>query len=878
MSTTVTKRGNIISSTWSSYITVTLNTAYSKTQVQAVVKVGIYYNKKHNHGTHYDKAIIQPYSATNNTKTSYTKSGTHNLAAGTYLQFGSRTIYWDKKTSSYTGKIVGAVAKAGGSDWSGESSVSYSFTVPAREHYAVNYVANKPSAATASVTGMPSNQTKYYGINLTLGSAPKLSGWKFTKWNTKANGTGTNYTAKSTYKGNAALTLYAQWSDQNPPSIDDLGDVEIGSYATSDGEAIKGFSTINISFKNAWWHWDGGKTLNSITMTIGSQTDTLYAADLDADKGGTLSVTPNASGKYPIKVTIKDSANATEDYIFDAVQIVDPTWTIDCNFTGATPEFNPNGVPLLVTFEIKNYSTTPESWDTVTVSNRATVTDSGWTVPFTFDENHVDDSTSLSPNVDVRTTYHHYDIEEKEYRKAFFATTRNQNYSNGIYNVMFVSGCDGFSSYTSRVWWSAINDPLYFPDTNYIEVGSNDTAIQGLTKVGDYLGVVKQSKTTDTAIFLVYPTSFEEMTTYAVKQGVQGVGALSKYAFNILGDETLFLSPNGVMAIVPSEDNEHKVQNRSYFIDGKLLEDLPLDKAYSFVYDGKYWLSVNDNCYVLDGNQRNSWGNDKTNLVYECYFLENVPAKCFAKCDDLLVFATDREICQFKQGTSDEDFTDAFEAGSEIIYVYTSQDVSQGVFEEDPTAWFIIGADGEYSRCDAGDSYDADETYYERTSEHEITNVPVCAEWSTVFDDDGAVHFYKTMQKKGNAVSILPTGYKYIVMDVDEDEWNENPTLYYTSDGYEYKQCKSGDTFDADETYYIRGISSTKVFVRKDENEPVEIKRSFNSSSPIPSEMYLNKKFKKYKRLQFILRNDADENFGVDSIVKNYTLGNYAKK
>ena len=32
------------------------------------------------------------------------------------------------------------------------------------------------------------------------------------------------------------------------------------------------------------------------------------------------------------------------------------------------------------------------------------------------------------------------------------------------------------------------------------------------------------------------------------------------------------------------------------------------------------------------------------------------------------------------------------------------------------------------------------------------------------------------------------------------------------------------------------------------------------------------------EHLQFILRNDADEDFGVDEIVKNYTVGNYAKK
>ena len=78
--------------------------------------------------------------------------------------------------------------------------------------------------------------------------------------------------------------------------------------------------------------------------------------------------------------------------------------------------------------------------------------------------------------------------------------------------------------------------------------------------------------------------------------------------------------------------------------------------------------------------------------------------------------------------------------------------------------------------------------------------------------------------------------------------------------------------------YYIENRSNTIVLVKKDGDKPIEIKRKFGLSSDIPSELFINKKFKKYKRLQFIIRNDADEDFGVDEIVKNYTVGNYAKK
>jgi hypothetical protein len=390
---------------------------------------------------------------------------------------------------------------------------------------------------------------------------------------------------------------------------------------------------------------------------------------------------------------------------------------------------------------------------------------------------------------------------------------------------MFVGGVEpsDFTNYTSRVWWSAINNPLYFPDTNYIEVGSNDTAVQGLTKVGDYLAVIKQSKTTDTAIFLLYPTSFEEQTTYAVKQGVQGVGALSRYSFNILGDETLFLSPKGVMAIVPTQDEEHKVQNRSYFVDKRLLTEDGIENAYSFVFDGKYYLAIgNGHCYVLDGNQRNSWGNDRTVLVYECYYLENIPANCFVKYQDRLVFSTLEEVC-------------------------------------------VVGD----THMDA----------YDITAEQKEP-VPVKAEWSTIFDDDGSLHYYKTMQKKGNLVSILPLENEqpYKAITITEDIFNDDKSHYFVFDGEKYVQCTESDVFSEEQTYYIESRSKTRIFVKKDDKPEVEIERKFGLNSDIPSEMFLNKKFKKYKRLQFIIRNEADEDFGIDEIVKNYTVGNYAKK
>ena len=564
-----------------------------------------------------------------------------------------------------------------------------------------------------------------------------------------------------------------------------------------------------------------GRSISSIVVSCNGKTATGTTEGEYTISGFTAA----DRGEQEVTVKIIDTATAFSVYNIGTVDIVAPSWEKTVTINGEMPPIDINKTVTLDEIQVYNYIT--EDYETVTATGyKATDNNDGtWTTAIRLNENQVPQPPSEAADISahpVKISYKHYDSNVSESGNAFYTTSRNQNYSNGIYNVMFVGGCDSeaYPNHTSRVWWSKINNPLYFPDTNYVEVGSNDTAVQGLTKVGDYLAVIKQSKTTDTAIFLLYPTSFEEETTYAVKQGVQGVGALSRYSFNILGDETLFLSPKGVMAIVPTDDEEHKVQNRSYFVDKRLLAEPEIKNAYSFVYDGKYYLSIgNGHVYVLDGNQRNSWGNDRTNLVYECYFLDNIPATCFIKYNDMLVFSNDMSVCAFGTGFTDE--------------------------------------------------YDM-----ERNEE----NVPVKAEWSTIFDDDGALHYYKTMQKKGNVVSILPTDYKYTAEEVDESTFYGNPELYYTYADGVYTQCDDETVYDDEETYYVRDCSSTKVLVRKDGNKPVEILRKFSESSQIPSEMMLNKKFKKYKRLQFIIRNEEDEDFGVDEIIKNYTVGNYAKK
>ena len=99
-------------------------------------------------------------------------------------------------------------------EWCGYTSASAGWIssevwltwTPTLPTYTVSYNANGGS-------GAPSSQSKKWGSTLTLSNAvPTRTGYTFNGWNTKADGTGTNYAKGASYTANASTTLYAKWT------------------------------------------------------------------------------------------------------------------------------------------------------------------------------------------------------------------------------------------------------------------------------------------------------------------------------------------------------------------------------------------------------------------------------------------------------------------------------------------------------------------------------------------------------------------------------------------------------------------------------------------------------------------------------------------
>jgi uncharacterized repeat protein (TIGR02543 family) len=149
--------------------------------------------------------------------------------------------------------------------------------------YSVSYNANGGTGTTAS-------QTKTHGVTLQLrNNGYSRTGYTFSKWNTQANGKGTNYNAGANYTANAAATMYAQWT-VNTYKVKFNGNGNTGgsmsdqnfTYGTAQNLTANGFSKTGYTFAGWATSASGAKvynnqqSVNNLTTTNGG-TVNLYA-------------------------------------------------------------------------------------------------------------------------------------------------------------------------------------------------------------------------------------------------------------------------------------------------------------------------------------------------------------------------------------------------------------------------------------------------------------------------------------------------------------------------------------------------------------------------------------------------------------------------
>ena len=439
---------------------------------------------------------------------------------------------------------------------------------------------------------------------------------------------------------------------------------------------------------------------------------------------------------------------------------------------------------------------------------------------------------------------------------------------------LFMSGNPDYPQY---VWYSELDDPTYFPDTNYLFVGGAGTQVKGMIPFGSQIAVFKEPSVTESTIFMINyttatdqkiatdgTTSTETRDVYQVKHGFAGVGCLSADTLFSLGDEPLFLSQHGIMGMVASAINSsNSVKSRSDFLNPRLLEETDLSNAVATVHKNYYILVVNGHAYILDMRQKSSDYKGNTSYLYESYYWDNIPASCISSDGETLWFGTaDGRVCRFKNSGRMSDYSDNTRYGDDPIRVYVVEgetalsstwfvDTNTDPITPDEDEKYIImgevDEDGNITPEYNDGTYQKYDVFsYGSVYQSKYTVAPIEAVWSTPLDNDGATNYFKTLQKKGSGCTLYP----------------------FTRSSVDAYLEKDGNA----EVY----IGSMTIDI--DNWEDIDFSRFSFIASKAPRDMFFRKKMKKYKRLKIILKNNQlDEGFGVQEIFKTYLFTRYAK-
>lgn len=236
---------------------------------------------------------------------------------------------------------------------------------------------------------------------------------------------------------------------------------------------------------------------------------------------------------------------------------------------------------------------------------------------------------------------------------------------NGNTDRLFLSGNPDFANVD---FFSEAADFTYFSDRNNTIIGSDSSAIMGFARLSDStLVVYKDENSQDASIFYQHGTYETEedslgnpvlVAKFNRSAGNIGESVISRYACANFGGDNIILSRNGIFGIVLAENvatTERYTRDRSRSINEKLKTHENLTEAVGVVYGNRYYLSLDDVCYVADSRFKYTSEDDiDGSFNYEWWYWTNTPVRVWAVVDNQLYFGTnDGQVCVF-----DEEYID----------------------------------------------------------------------------------------------------------------------------------------------------------------------------------------------------------------------------
>ncbi len=224
----------------------------------------------------------------------------------------------------------------------------------------------------------------------------------------------------------------------------------------------------------------------------------------------------------------------------------------------------------------------------------------------------------------------------------------------------------GDSRHPQRLHWSGVNDPLYFPASNYTDVGDSHAAITALHKQSDMLIIFKTYEifaatyVSDSDPVTTTVDSDEEIPTawrahFPITPLHSTVGCDCPDSIQLVNNKLVWLTAAGQLYMLSgvNRDSERNVRAITALIAPALAAHTDAERraASGGEYDGRYMLTVGRAMYVLDCRNTafNGYGqyvNENTALRALIYYRWELPPydsyRLVSGGDTLTVMSVDR--------------------------------------------------------------------------------------------------------------------------------------------------------------------------------------------------------------------------------------------
>ena len=206
-------------------------------------------------------------------------------------------------------------------------------------------------------------------------------------------------------------------------------------------------------------------------------------------------------------------------------------------------------------------------------------------------------------------------------------------------------------------WYSAYDDPTYFPDTSYTQLSRDGARVAGYAILNNTLATFLQGSTDGRSV-VVRTGSLDSdgEALFRITNTLIGEDAAAPGTFAMAGKEPLFLTERGIYAITAEElTGEKYSQERSYYISAELEAAEGMAEACAIVWRDFYVLALGSTLYLLDLRQRSYEKNSPySSFQYECYYFPDITARVLFQEGDALCFGqADGKLRRF--GTNVDD-------------------------------------------------------------------------------------------------------------------------------------------------------------------------------------------------------------------------------